>query len=208
LGPLAIPLLTFSLLSSWYLPRLGLRLVVFTSMVLVSVGFLCMCTLRPDSSYLDVLWPLLVISSGFGLCTAPTTSAIMTAAPNEKQGVASAVNDATREVGGALGIAMAGSILASTYSHAIGPSLALFPEPTRGPASDSLAQALAVADKLGPQGRQLADLSKAAFVEANDSSYMVMAAIVGVAALIIPVFAPGRDGQQFGVIRRLRSRAT
>ena len=208
LGPLAIPLLTFSLLSSWYLPRLGLRLVVFASMVLVSVGFLCMCTLRPDSSYLDVLWPLLVISSGFGLCTAPTTSAIMTAAPNEKQGVASAVNDATREVGGALGIAMAGSILASTYSHAIGPSLALFPEPARGPASDSLAQALAVADKLGPQGRQLADLSKAAFVEANDSSYLVMAAIVGVAALIIPVFAPGRDGQQFGVIRRLRSRAT
>ncbi len=208
LGPLAIPLLTFSLLSSWYLPRLGLRLVVFASMVLVSVGFLCMCTLRPDSSYLDVLWPLLVISSGFGLCTAPTTSAIMTAAPNEKQGVASAVNDATREVGGALGIAMAGSILASTYSHAIGPSLALFPEPARGPASDSLAQALAVADKLGPQGRQLADLSKAAFVEANDSSYLVLAAIVGVAALIIPVFAPGRDGQQFGVIRRLRSRAT
>ena len=116
-------LLTFSLLSSWYLPRVGLRAVVFVSMVLVSVGFVCMRTLTPDSTYLDLLWPLLMISSGYGLCTAPTTSAIMTAAPDAKQGVASAVNDATREVGGALGIAMAGSILAGSYSHAIGPAL-------------------------------------------------------------------------------------
>ena len=206
LAPLAIPLLTFSLLSSWYLPKLGLRAVVFASMALVSVGFLCMCTLRVDSSYLDVLWPLLVISSGFGLCTAPTTSAIMTAAPNEKQGVASAVNDATREVGGALGIAMAGSILAGSYSHHVAAGLTAFPEPVRGPASDSLAQALAAADRLGPQGQQLAEISKTAFVEANDASYLVMAAIVGIAALVIPLFAPGRDGRRLRVIRRLTDR--
>src|ERR1700754_2946037 len=56
LAPLAVPLLTFSLLSSWYLPKFGLRAVVFASMVLVSVGVLCMCTLRTDSSYLDVFW--------------------------------------------------------------------------------------------------------------------------------------------------------
>jgi EmrB/QacA subfamily drug resistance transporter len=129
LTPMAVPLLTFSLLSSWYLPKLGLRAVVFTSMLLVSVGFLCMCTLRADSTYLDLLWPLLVISSGFGLCTAPTTSAIMTAAPSDKQGVASAVNDATREVGGALGIAMAGSILAGSYGHHIASNLTTFPDP-------------------------------------------------------------------------------
>jgi EmrB/QacA subfamily drug resistance transporter len=208
LAPLAIPLLTFSSLSSWYLPRVGLRAVVFVSMVLVSIGFVCMCTLTPDSTYLDVLWPLLVISSGFGLCTAPTTSAIMTAAPDAKQGVASAVNDATREVGGALGIAMAGSILASSYSHAFGPALTPFPEPVRGPASDSLAQALAVADRLGPQGQQLAEASKTAFVDAVNSSYLVMAAIVGVAAIVIPLFAPGRDGRQLRVMRQLRNRRT
>ena len=206
LAPLAIPLLTFSLLSSWYLPKLGLRAVVFASMALVSVGFLCMCTLRTDSSYLEVLWPLLVISSGFGLCTAPTTSAIMTAAPNEKQGVASAVNDATREVGGALGIAMAGSILAGSYSHHVASGLTAFPEPVRGPASDSLAQALAAADRLGPQGHQLAEVSKTAFVEANDAAYLVMAVIVGAAALVIPLFAPGRDGLRLRAVRRLTER--
>ena len=201
-----IPLLTFSLLSSWYLPKLGLRAVVFASMALVSIGFLCMCTLRTDSSYLEVLWPLLVISSGFGLCTAPTTSAIMTAAPNEKQGVASAVNDATREVGGALGIAMAGSILAGSYSHHVTSGLTALPEPVRGPASDSLAQALAAADRLGPHGHQLAEVSKTAFVEANDAAYLVMAVIVGTAAVVIPLFAPGRDGQRLRAVRRLTER--
>ena len=206
LAPMAVPLLAFSLLSSWYLPKIGLRAVVFASMVLVSVGFLCMGTLTVDSSYVDVLWPLLVISSGFGLCTAPTTSAIMMAAPDEKQGVASAVNDATREVGGALGIAMAGSILAGSYGHQVVPGLTASPEPVRGPAADSLAQALVVAEQLGPQGNQLAQISKSAFVEANSSSYLVMAVVLGVAAILIPLFAPGRDDRQLRVVRCLTDR--
>lgn len=204
LAPLAIPLLTFSALSSWYLPKFGLRAVIFASMVLVAVGFLCMRTLSPDASYLDLFWPLMVISSGFGLATAPTTSAIMSAAPDGKQGVASAVNDATREVGGALGIAIAGSILASSYGHHIASGLDAFPQPVRGPVSDSLAEALAVAHRLGPQGQQLADVSKAAFDTAIDSSFLVMAVIVGIAAVVVPFFAPGRDGEQFAPVRRLR----
>ncbi|OBK95576.1 MFS transporter [Mycobacterium asiaticum] len=206
LGPMAVPLLALSLLSSWYLLRLGLRVVVFASMVLVSIGFLCMCTLTADSSYLQICWPLMIISTGFGLCTAPTTSAIMGAAPDEKQGVASAVNDATREVGGALGIALAGSILAGSYSHRIAGALGDLPQPVRGPASDSLTKALAVANHLGPQGLALAERSKDAFVAATSSSYAVMAAIVAVAACTIPLFAPGRDGQRLAAVRRLRGR--
>jgi EmrB/QacA subfamily drug resistance transporter len=207
-SPLVVPLLTFSALSPWYLPRFGLRAVIFASMVLVSVGFLCMRTLETDSSIIDLFWPLLVISSGFGLCTAPTTSAIMSAAPDEKQGVASAVNDATREIGGALGIAMAGSILAGTYSSQIHASLSSFPDPVEGPASESLPAALVVAEQLGPQGNQLAEISKGAFVEAVNSSYLAMAVIVGLAALIVPVFAPGRDGRQLTVVRRLGRAST
>ncbi|MDT5140443.1 MAG: hypothetical protein QOD58_4705, partial [Mycobacterium sp.] len=114
--------------------------------------------------------------------------------------------DATREVGGALGIALAGSILAGSYSHRIASALGDYPEPVRGPASDSLSKALAVANQLGPQGLQLADRSKEAFVAASHSSYAILAIIVAVLAFIIPVFAPGRDGQQLSVVRRLRNR--
>lgn len=204
LSPMAIPLFSLSSLSSWYLPKLGLRTVVFTSMVLVAAGFLCMRTLTADSSYLEVCWPLLVISTGFGLCTAPTTSAIMTAAPDQKQGVASAVNDATREVGGAMGIAMAGSILASSYHHHIAAAVGGLPEPVRGPVSDSLTKALAVAHQLGPQGVQLADRSREAFVAATNNSYLVMAAIVAVASVFTTFLAPGRDGEQLGLVRHIR----
>jgi hypothetical protein len=204
LSPMALPLLTFSVSSSWYLPKLGLRMVIFTSMVLISVGFLCMRTLGSDSSYLDLCWPLIVISCGFGLAMAPTTSAIMNAAPDEKQGVASAVNDATREVGGALGIALAGSILAGSYSHHIAAGLTAFPEPVRGPASDSLTHALAVANQLGPQGNQLAEVSKNAFVAAMNSSFLVMAVISMAAAVLVPLFAPGRDGEQLRAVRPIR----
>jgi EmrB/QacA subfamily drug resistance transporter len=207
LAPMAIPLLTFSAFSSWYLPKFGLRAVAFASMALVAVGFLCMRTLGPDSSYLDLAWPLLVISCGFGLATAPTTSAIMTAAPDEKQGVASAVNDATREIGGALGIALAGSILAGGYSHHIAARLSAYPEQVRGPASNSFSQALAVANHIGPQGKQLVETSRAAFVAALNSSYLVLAIVVAVAALLIPLIAPGRHGRRLRLVPRALSRS-
>jgi MFS family permease len=204
LSPLALPLLTFSVLSPWCLPRLGLRTVIFAAMLLVSIGFLCMRTLGPHASFFDLFWPQLVISSGFGLCTAPTTSAIMSAAPDEKQGVASAVNDATREVGGALGVALAGSILAGSYSHHITAGLTAFPSGVRGLASNSLTHALAIANQLGPQRNQLEEVGKNAFVAAMNSSFLAMAAVVGIAAAVVPLFAPGRDGEQLRAVRRLR----
>ncbi len=121
LTPLMVPMLTLSVLSQRSLPRMGLRLVMFVGLLLISAGFLWMRVLRIDSPYWDMMWPLLVMSTGIGFCTAPSTSAIMAAVPDEKQGVASAVNDTTREVGAALGIALAGSILAAKYAHVITP---------------------------------------------------------------------------------------
>lgn len=205
-SPLMLPMLTFSVLSQWYLPRLGLRLVIFVGLLLISAGFLWMRALEVNSPYWDMMWPLLVVSTGIGLCTAPTTSAIMAAVPDEKQGVASAVNDTTREVGAALGIALAGSILAARYGNVITPHLAAFPEPLRAPASHSLAQALEISDRLGPQGVALADLSRTAFLEATQSSFLVLGVIIAVAALLIAAWAPGRDGQQLRWVRRIVSR--
>jgi len=88
-------------------------------------------------------------------------------------------------MGGALGIAVAGSILAGRYSHELAPRLAGFPAPVRGPATDSLAKAVEVARRLGPQGGQLAEVSKAAFLTAMHASTTVMAVIVAVAAVLI-----------------------
>lgn len=206
-APLLAPVATLSGLSFWYLPRLGLRLVIVVGLLLMAAGFVCLFTLRVDSSYLDLAWPLLVLATGIGLCTAPTTSAIMNAAPDDKQGVASAVNDTVREVGAALGIALAGSVLAARYTHHLDGQLAAFPPGVRAAAGDSLAQALAVSGRIGPPGAQLAELSKSAFLHAMQSSMTVMAGLVALTAVLIGLWAPGRDGRQLRVVRRIVGRS-
>ncbi|MGD1240649.1 MFS transporter [Mycobacterium seoulense] len=204
-GPFMVPLGIFSALSFWYVPKLGLRLVLFIGTLLMAAGFACMYRLNLHSTYVEFSWPTLILATGIGICTTPTTSAIMGAVPDEKQGVASAVNDTSREMGGALGIAVAGSILAGRYSHELAPKLADFPGPVRGPATDSLAKAVEVANRMGPQGRELADISKTAFLAALHASTLTMAVIVAAAAVLIGVWAPGRDGRQTRPVRRMLS---
>lgn len=203
LAPLVVPIVALSVTSRWYLPRLGLGPTVSVGLVIVAVGLISMRALEVGSSYLDLTWLLLIASTGVGLCTAPTTSAIMTAAPDEKQGVASAVNDTTREVGAALGIAVAGSMLAAQYTKALAPTLVQFPEHVRDSAIGSLAEALAVSGRIGPQGPTLAELAQSAFLRAMDASLLALAIVVAVAAVFVAIWSPGRDGRQLRIVRRL-----
>lgn len=206
LVPLVGPMLILSALSFWYLPKLGLRLVVFVGLMLVALGFYCMTFLEIDSPYWDLAWPLLILSTGVGFCTAPTTSAIMTSVPDGKQGVASAVNDTTREIGAALGIAFTGSLLASTYTDSLAPQLTSFPDEVQAGAVRSLGEALGIAERMGPAGQQLADLSKQAFLEASHTSSIALTVVLATSAVLIGLWAPGRDGRQLAVVRRIISR--
>lgn len=205
LSPLIVPMTILSGLSFWYVPRMGLRLVLFLGLAIMAVGFFCTLRLGLHSSYLDLVWPLVVLATGIGLCTAPTTSAIMGAVRDEKQGVASAVNDTARELGAAIGIAIAGSILAAQYTRSLTPRLSVFPEPVRGPATGSLAEAVQISNRLGPQGHMLADVSRDAFLQAMHSSLLMMGLVIAVAAVLIGAWAPGRDGRQLRPVLWLTS---
>ena len=152
LTPIAVPIMVLGATMHLYLPKIGLRTAVALGLFLIGAGLFCMRYLDAGSTYSDLVWPFLITSTGIGLCVAPTTSAIMNAVPDEKQGVASAVNDTTREVGAAIGIAVAGSVLAAEYNKALAPGLAGFGDHVRESALDSLAQALAIAGQMGPQG--------------------------------------------------------
>ncbi len=207
LVPLAIPILILGATLHLYLPKIGLRTAVAIGLSLIAIGLFCMQLLDANTSYLNFVWPILIVSSGIGLCVAPTTSAIMGAVPDEKQGVASAVNDTTREVGAAIGIAVAGSVVAAQYSNVLRPALAGFPEQVRGPALESLAQALAVAGQMGPQGRQVAQLAESAFLQSMHLSLLILSVIIAVAAVFVGIWAPGRNGEQFRFVQRLRSRS-
>ena len=112
--------------------RLGVRLVGGAGLALMGAGFLIFTTLGTGSSY----WPFglgaLVTGIGIGLATAPATTAIVSSLPAERQGIASAVNDLTREVGGALGIAVLGSLLNRGYRADVAPATAGLPRRGRG----------------------------------------------------------------------------
>ena len=206
--PLAVPIMVLGATMHLYLPKVGLRVAVALGLFLIGAGLFALRFLNAGSDYVDLMWPMLITAVGIGLCVAPTTSAIMNAVPDEKQGVASAVNDATREVGAAVGIAVAGSVLAAQYSRVLAPGLAGFPDQVREAALASLAQALAVAGELGPQGARLADLAESAFIESMDLSLFVLAILLAVAATFVALWAPGRDGQQYRFVQRLtRSRS-
>ena len=206
LSPILGPMLVLSLLSFWYLPRFGLRAVVFSGLMLIALGLVCLLGVKLGSPYWRAAWPMLVLSTGIGLCTAPTTSVIMTTVPDDKQGVASAVNDATREIGAALGIALAGSMLAASYPKILAPKLIGFPQQVSDAASTSVGQALEVARRLGPAGARLAEVSKVSFIDAMGSSLLVLAALVAASAVVIGLWAPGRDDRQLRLVGALRVR--
>jgi hypothetical protein len=79
-------------------------------LVTVAGGFVLLSMLTPGTPYVVLAFAFAVLGAGMGVTAAPATGEIMSAVPLSKAGVGSAVNDTTRELGGALGIAILGSV--------------------------------------------------------------------------------------------------
>jgi EmrB/QacA subfamily drug resistance transporter len=112
LAPAAVMMMAIAPRAPRLAARLGLRRLSPLGLVCIAAGLLVASTMGADASYLHLLGALVLLGLGMALAGPPATTAIVESLPAEKQGVASAVNDAAREVGGALGIAVLGSVLA------------------------------------------------------------------------------------------------
>jgi len=113
--PYAASMSISSPISSVLVNRFGSRNVMMVGFMLSSCSFFGLSHLHADSSYPRVILNMLFTGVGIGLSLPPATAAIMGSLPRQHAGVGSAVNDTTRNVGGALGVAVIGSIMASTY---------------------------------------------------------------------------------------------
>ena len=191
LVPMTVPLIVISVIAPRLSQRFGLRVMTVAGLVTIAVGLMLVSRMTVDARYLDLLWPLLIMSAGLGLCTAPATYAIIAETPESKHGVAAAVNDAAREIGAAMGIAVAGSVLAAGYTRHIQPALPQLPEPARGPVSDSLAAALEIAAQAGPMAQPLVDYAKEAFVNGSSQATLTLAILTAAAAVLLAILAPG-----------------
>jgi hypothetical protein len=128
-----------------------------------------------------------------GWVMAPATDSVMGAVPAEKSGVASAMNDVTRQVGGALGTAIIGSLIASFYSARISEDVAALPEPARSAAKDSIGQANAVATTLPhTEGASLAGSAADAFTGALGIGFAVAAGVALLGAIAVKRWLPAR----------------
>jgi len=114
----------------------GTKVVVATGMTLVAGGLLWAASVGTGGTYGDYLPALLVMGTGIALTWAPTTESIMGSLPPAKAGIGSAVNDTVREIGGALGVAVLGSVLASRYAASVRPVTAGLPQPAAQAAND------------------------------------------------------------------------
>ncbi|WP_198141444.1 hypothetical protein [Micromonospora sp. ATCC 39149] len=114
--------------------------------------------IRP-SSYGDFVAPLVILGLAIGLAVSPCTDAIMGAFPESELGVGSAVNDTSTELGGAIGIAILGSLLSTSYSANLSDATAgsALPAEALSQAQGSVGAGYTVAQHVGDRARQLAE---------------------------------------------------
>jgi MFS transporter, DHA2 family, multidrug resistance protein len=118
--PFALTMMVVAPLSALVVSRIGTKVTVTLGLTIVTIALVTLTGLDADSSYgSDVVWRFMLMGLGMALTMAPATESVMGSLPLAKAGVGSAVNDTTRQVGGALGVAIIGSVLSSTYGSRI-----------------------------------------------------------------------------------------
>ena len=190
--PVMLPMMILAPMVPRIVDRIGTRWTVAPGLVLVSAGFFYMSKWPVDVQYWQFLVGMGTVVFGMALVMTPATNMMMAAVPKNRSGMGSAMNDTTRELGGALGIAVLGSMISSGFTTHITEAAANFPEAMRGVAETSLASALAVADQLGAQGAGFAEQARAAFMSGTTDAMFVSSMIALAAAVLIGVLLPNR----------------
>lgn len=200
--PFAVAMMVVAPLSSRIVERIGSKVTVAAGLGMVTIGLVTMVGLEVDTPYSNIFWRLMLMSAGMGLTMAPATESVMGSLPIFKAGVGSAVNDTTRQVGGALGVAVIGSVLATTYGNQVrefllGLGLPL-PQELVDAASNSIG---AVQNGLVPQlqanglTEQAAAVSaeaNSAFVSAVHWGVLTAAAATAIGVVVVLLFLPAR----------------
>jgi EmrB/QacA subfamily drug resistance transporter len=164
--------------------RFGANVVGFAGLSLVTLGMIGAVLFHTDSSYLQVIVTLCILAMGMALTMTPMTTQLMASVPRDRAGMGSATNDTTRELGGALGVAVLGSLVTSQYSSGVDGALADAPAQLREIAEGSLGGALALV-RDGALPESVVDVAKSAFVDGFTAAATVAAVIVAISAIVV-----------------------
>jgi EmrB/QacA subfamily drug resistance transporter len=173
--------------------RLGTKVVVAGGLALVSVALVLVSGLDVGTGDGQLCLTMALMGAGIGLAMAPATESIMGSVPGARAGVGSAMNDVVREVGGTLGIAVLGSVLAGAYAGGMDGAASGLPAEGAAAASDSVGAAHVVGGEIGgTAGADLIAAADRAFVDAMSTTASIAAAVAVVGAVIALAFLPAR----------------
>jgi hypothetical protein len=194
--PVASSVAVAAVLGTKLAVRAGNKAVVATGLAFWAIALLWISTVSESTSYAVIVGQMVLGGGGLGLITAPATEAVLGAVPIHKAGVGSAVNDATRLFGAALGVAVIGSVAASLYTGRLGTTLPPgLPQQTADAAKGSIGGALIAARNLQAGGlansaHQLRGAAVGAFLHSLAGSLRLAALIAlggsAMAAALLP----------------------
>jgi EmrB/QacA subfamily drug resistance transporter len=200
LVPMSIVMMVAAPSSTIWVSRFGNKRVVAAGMAVLVLTMLLFTTFETNSSLLYVIVVTALLGVGMGNIMAPATDSIMGSLPREKAGVGSAMNDTTRQVGGAVGVAVMGSILSSIYHSHMTAKLTGqgLPRAAIAPLSDSIGKTLGVLQS--PQGKPFSGvvtpLAHQSFVSGMHAASFVAAGIIFVGMLGVLRWLPARPADE------------
>ncbi|CCM62420.1 MAG: MFS transporter [Candidatus Microthrix sp.] len=194
-APVALGIMTAGPLAPRLVEKVGTKLVVLAGLFVVGVALLCY-----GSEFLMESVPLgmgvrLIFGWGMGLVMPPATESIMGSLPRARAGVGSAVNDTTRQTGGALGVAVIGSIFAAQYRSVVKIPADL-PVQVRDGMADSIGSGLRIAKEMKLPVSDLVrvhDAAAPAFVSGMQMAVVFGAVVVAIAAVVAWRYLPARE---------------
>lgn len=173
--------------------RFGANRTVAGGLLLVALGLISFRALATDTPYWYILICVILLVSGMALSMSPMTAAIMSAVPPRRAGAGSAMNDATRELGAALGVAVMGSIAASQYASRVDTFTVGLPPEAQEAARSSIAGALQISSKFpGEIGTALTKGADAAFIDGVHLAVTIGALLAACASMIVLKYLPRR----------------
>ena len=191
--PVATSIAIASIVGGLLAPRVGTKAVVTVGMTLLGSSFLWISTVAVDAPYPTVIVPqMLLMGTGLGLISTPATESILQVLPPARAGIGSAVNDATRELGGTLGVAVIGSLFSSLYADRLVEALGQVPGGPGDADLDAAAESVAVADVLAAADPRLLDGVNEAFLVGLHTGCLVIGTMCLLGAVFSLVALPGR----------------
>ncbi|WP_051637096.1 MFS transporter [Rhodococcus sp. UNC363MFTsu5.1] len=209
--PFAVSVAVGAPIATLLAQRIGTTAVIVFGLLLTGLGLYLGGLVDVDSTYLaDVLPSMVSMALGLAIVQGPATESIMSSLPLDEAGAGSAVNDTTREIGGTLGVAVLGSIVASYYSTKISPIIDRVPamlmnDDEKGFARATVLSVLEIRKReiptmLEPQRENLITAMKSAVLQGSHTASLVATGAVVVCAIIVAIFLPWAPSRENAVL--------